>query len=118
MTIVATDVNLNSRQLTKVAKRAVLGLARTGTYGRNGSGDFTIAFTTEAKSIEETFNKTVRGDGALNPLYHATVEATEEAVVNALFKSETMTGYRGHTRYGLPLEQVKEIFNIYGGFND
>jgi D-aminopeptidase len=114
MMIVATDVLLNSRQLTKVAKRAVIGLARTGTFGGNGSGDFTVAFTTDAKSPEETFSKPVQGDGFLNILYQAAVEATEESIVNALFKSETMIGYQGHIRFELPLDQVREIFDRYG----
>jgi D-aminopeptidase len=114
MMIVATDVILNSRQLTKVAKRAILGLARTGTFVRNGSGDFTVAFTTDAKSPEEAFSKPVQGDEFLNVLYQAVVEATEESVVNALFKSETMIGYQGHRRFELPLDQVREIFGRYG----
>jgi len=114
MMIVATNVLLDSRQLTKLAKRAVLGLARTGTFGGNGSGDFALAFTTDAKSPEEALGKRVQGDGFLNVLYQAVVEATEESVVNALFKSETMIGYQGHTRFGLPLDQVREIFGRYG----
>jgi len=108
MMIVATDLALDSRQLWKVAKRAALGLARTGTYSGNGSGDFTIAFTTGKMP------PTVHGDESLNPVYKATVEATEEAVVNALFAAETMTGYKGHMRYALPLDQVREIFAHYG----
>ncbi|MFA5869646.1 MAG: P1 family peptidase [Candidatus Bathyarchaeia archaeon] len=108
MMIIATDLAVDSRQLWKVAKRAALGLARTGTYGGNGSGDFTIAFTTGKRSHEG------RGDEFLNPVYKATVEATEEAVVNALFAAETMTGYKGHIRYALPLDQVREIFGRYG----
>ena len=112
--IVATDVLLNSRQLTKVAKRAVLGLARTGTFGGNGSGDIAVAFTTDAKSPENAFSKPVQGDGFLNILYQAAVEATEESIINALFKSETMIGYQGHIRIELPLDQIREIFDRYG----
>ena len=103
MMIIATDIAVESRQLWKVAKRATLGLARTGTYGGNGSGDFTIAFTTGKKPHEK------RGDEFLNPIYKATVETTEEAVVNALFAAETMKGYQGHVRHALPLNQVTEI---------
>ncbi len=109
MMIVAIDLAVESRQLWKVAKRAAFGLARTGTYGGNGSGDFTIAFTTAKKSHREG-----NGDEFLNPVYKATAEATEEAVVNALFAAETMIGYKGHTRYALPLGQVREIFTRYG----
>ncbi len=103
MMIIATDIEIESRQLWKVAKRATLGLARTGTYGGNGSGDFTIAFTTGKKPHEK------RGDEFLNPIYKATVETTEEAVINALFAAETMKGYQGHVRHALPLNQVTEI---------
>jgi len=108
MMIVATDLTVESRQLWKIAKRAALGLARTGTFGGNGSGDFTIAFTTGKKPHEG------RGDDFLSPVYKATVEATEEAVINALFAAETMKGYKGHVRRALPLEQVRDIFKKYG----
>ncbi len=109
MMIVATDLALESRQLGKVAKRAALGLARTGTIGGNGSGDFTIAFTTGR--AEATMGK---GDGFLDPVYRATVEATEEAIINALFSAETMRGYQGHIRHALPLDQLGEIFAGHG----
>jgi D-aminopeptidase len=108
MMIIATDLAVDSRQLWKMAKRAALGLARTGTYSSNGSGDFTIAFTSGKK------HHTKHGDDFLNPVYKATVEATEEAIVNALFAAETMTGYEGHIRYAIPLEQLIEIFGRYG----
>ncbi len=120
MMIVATDLEVNSRQLWKVAKRAALGLARTGSFGSNGSGDFTIAFSTGKKTVEELVEKVPemnppgKGDGFLSPVYKATVEATEEAIVNALFAAETMVGVNGNTRYGLPLDQVRDIFNKYG----
>ena len=119
MMIVATDLAMDSRQLWKVAKRAALGLARTGSYGSNGSGDFTIAFTTGGKDVEGLMEawpgeRRPRGDGFLNPVYRATVEATEEAIVNALFMAETMVGRDGHTRYALPLDQLLEIFERYG----
>jgi len=109
MMVVATDLAMESRQLWKVAKRATFGLARTDTYGGNESGDFTIAFTT-GKRVHEQRN----GDEFLNPVYKATAEATEEAIVNALFAAETMTGHKGHVRYALSLDQVLEIFGRYG----
>ena len=120
MLIVATDLAMDSRQLWKVAKRAALGLARTGSYSGNSSGDFTIAFTTGNKTVEELYEMEPRmrpsvwGEGFLNPVYRATVEAIEEAIVNALFKAETMVGKEGNTRYGLPYDQVSEIFERYG----
>jgi D-aminopeptidase len=119
MMIVATDLDIDSRQLWKVAKRAALGLARTGSYGGNGSGDFTIAFTTRKKTVEElretipTQMRRFSGDSFLNPVYRATVEATEEAIVNALFKAETMIGRDGNTRYELPYDQVEPIMEKY-----
>jgi len=110
MMVVATDLAIESRQLWKVAKRAALGLTRTGSYGGNKSGDFTIAFTTGKREPETRSG----GDGFLSPVYKATVEATEEAIVNALFKAETMTGFEGHVRHALPLDQVEEVFGRYG----
>lgn len=119
MMIVATDVSLDTRQLWKTAKRTTMGLARTGSYSGNGSGDFTVAFTTGklprgeySSSLDEL--KGVTGDGILSPLYKATVEATEEAILNALFMAETMTGFQGHVRHALPLEQVETILRKYG----
>jgi len=109
MMIVATDLSMDSRQLWKVAKRAALGLARTGSFGGNSSGDFTIAFTT---SKNDPKNK--QGDSFLNPVYKATVEATEEAIINALFNAETLTGVNNRTVEALPIEQVKKILNKYG----
>jgi len=119
MIVLATDLALNSRQLWKAAKRAMLGVARTGSYGGATSGDFTIAFTTGRVSLEE-FKESVLGEAGLfgeeylNPIYKATVEAVEEAVVNALFKAETMVGINGNICYELPIEEVAEIFEKYG----
>lgn len=119
MMIVATDVDLGTRQLWKVAKRTAMGLARTGSYSGNSSGDFTIAFTTGklprqeyASSLDEL--KGAAGDGVMSPIYRATVEATEEAVLNALFTAETVTGFQGHVRHALPLDQVEVALSKYG----
>ncbi|OGD45579.1 hypothetical protein A3K69_08425 [Candidatus Bathyarchaeota archaeon RBG_16_57_9] len=119
MMVAATDVELDTRQLWKMAKRTTMGLARTGSYSGNGSGDFTIAFTTGrlprdeyASSLDEL--KGATGDGVLSPLYRATVEATEEAILNALFAAETMTGFQGHVRHALPLDQVEAVLKRYG----
>ena len=115
MMIVATDLDANSRQLWKVAKRAAMGLARTGSYGSNRSGDFTISFSTGERSVDELVEAVPsKGEGFMNPVYKATVEATEEAIVNALFRAETMVGRDGNTRYALPLDQVERIFEKYG----
>jgi D-aminopeptidase len=116
MMIVATDIEMESRQLWKMAKRTALGLSRTGSYSGNTSGDFTIAFTTGNHSQEDfmkSIDNTAKGEGWLNPVYKATVEATEEAIINALLMAETMTGYKGNTRYELPIDQTKEILYKY-----
>jgi len=120
MMIVATDLALDARQLGKVAKRAAIGLARTGSYGGNSSGDFTIAFTTSQKTVdglveaEPGLGRRDFGERFLDPVFRATVEATEEAIVNALFKAETMVGRDGNTRHALPLDQVEKIMERYG----
>ncbi len=108
MMIVATDLDIDTRQLWKLAKRTSLGLARTGAFSSNGSGDFTISFTTGKVPVEPQ-----KDDGFLSPLYKGVVEATEEAIINALFMAETMTGYMGHTRHALPLDQTLDILEWY-----
>jgi D-aminopeptidase len=114
MMIIATDLNINSRQLWKMAKRAILGLARTGSFSSNGSGDFTISFSTGEKSLGDLKESTKsRGEAFMNPVYRATVEVIEEAIVNALFAAETMIGRDGNSRYALPLDQVERIFEKY-----
>ncbi len=118
MMIVATNVALDSRQLWKVAKRTAMGLARTGSFSGNSSGDFTIAFTTGRLGLTE-YNDSypsltlLSREGVLSPLYLATVEATEEAIVNALFKAETMTGFNGNVRHALPLNETRKILEKY-----
>jgi len=118
MMIVATNVALDSRQLWKVAKRTAMGLARTGSYSGNSSGDFTIAFTTGKLGMTE-FSESdpaltrLSREGVLSPLYLATVEATEEAILNALFKAETMTGFNGHVRHALPLDEIRGVLKKY-----
>ena len=124
--VVATDLKLTSRQLWKVARRAILGVARTGSYGGVHSGDFVIAFSTSKRDIEPLIESVQKHGGRrekrgieldesfLNPVYRATVEATEEAIVNALFKAETMIGRDYHVRKAIPLDRVKEIMAKYG----
>ncbi|TRO51005.1 S58 family peptidase [Candidatus Bathyarchaeota archaeon] len=117
MMIVATDVTLESRQLWKLSKRTMLGLARTGSYSSNRSGDYSIAFTTGKLSREdfvESIDVPTVGDEFLSPLYNGVVEATEEAVLNALFKAETMRGYQGHIRYALPIEETLASLEGHG----
>lgn len=94
MIVVAVDVGLDARQLTRVARRAVFGMARVGSDFAEGSGDYAIAFT-----VAETVPVS---DSALNPVFVAVQEAVEEAVLNSLFMAETTVGYQGHTKYAVP----------------
>jgi D-aminopeptidase len=109
--IVATDAPLEARQLTRLAKRATLGLARTGSTARHGSGDFILAFST-ANVIphypkDPTYILTHLADTHLNPLISATVEATEEAILNALMMATTVVGRDGHRVDAIDLHRVK-----------
>ena len=113
--IIATDAPLDSRQLTRLAKRAALGLARTGSTARHGSGDFMLAFST-ANIIphypkESTYTVTHLADTHLNPLITATVESTEEAILNALTMATTVTGRDGHRVEAIDLDRVKALLD-------
>lgn len=117
MMIVATDIPLDARQLGRLARRAAMGLARTGTFASNGSGDFVIAFST-AQTIPHYADSRTRmvevlHDGEMNGAFLAAVEATEEAVYNALFCSTTVRGRDGHVREEFPVEQV--IAKLHSG---
>jgi D-aminopeptidase len=113
MIILATDAPLSSRNLERVAGRALLGLARTGSFMGNGSGDFVIAFST--KNLEEHGPaKPVRQvekleNDFVSPIFLATVESVEEAIYNSLFKATTVTG-NGRTVEAIPIERLREIF--------
>jgi D-aminopeptidase len=111
--IVATDAPLDSRQLTRLAKRAALGLARTGSTARHGSGDFILAFST-ANVIphypkERTYQLTHLADTHMNPLIAATVEATEEAILNALTTATTVVGRDDHRVDAISLPRLRAI---------
>ncbi|QPD06204.1 MAG: Beta-peptidyl aminopeptidase BapA [Candidatus Nitrospira kreftii] len=111
--VIATDAPLDGRQLTRLAKRAALGLARTGSTARHGSGDFMLAFST-ANVIphypkEPTYNLIQLADTHLNPLFTATVEATEEAILNALTTATTVTGRDGHRGEAIDLGRLKAL---------
>ena len=111
--VIATDAPLDGRQLTRLAKRAALGLARTGSTARHGSGDFILAFST-ANVIphypkEPTYNLTHLADTHLNPMITATVEATEEAILNALTMATTLVGRDGHRIDAINLDRLKAL---------
>ncbi len=111
--VVATDAPLDSRNLKRLAKRALLGIARTGGYYSNGSGDYAIAFSTAPqvrlahgeRSLTQKV-ELVRNE-AMSALFQATAEASEEAILNSLFKARTMTGKDGRRAEALPLEKLK-----------
>jgi D-aminopeptidase len=111
--VVATDAPLLPHQLKRLARRAALGLARTGSVAGNGSGDIFLAFSTAnaAAAAEESKVVDVRmlPNDAMGALFEATVGATEEAIVNALVAGHTMTGFRGKTVVGLPHDKVRAI---------
>jgi D-aminopeptidase len=99
--VLATDALLDHRQLRRLATRAGAGIARTGSSFGHGSGDFAIAFASKPnQSLDGSARTTAEmmNDIALDPLFDAAAEATEQAIVNALFAAETVTGYAGHTR--------------------
>jgi D-aminopeptidase len=113
MIVLATDAPLSARNLERLARRAVLGLARTGSIMSNGSGDFVIAFSTrnpepsEPAQLEREI--TVVENEAMSPLFLAAVEAVEEAVSNSLLRATTVTGHDGHTVEAIPVDAVREI---------
>lgn len=118
MIIVATDAPLESRNLERLAKRAMLGLAKTGGIASNGSGDYVIAFSTAEETkipYQSTspfkYGRVLRND-QMSPLFMATIEATEEAILNSLFAAESMQGHRGNIE-SLPIKKVMEIIKKY-----
>jgi D-aminopeptidase len=120
MIIVATDAPLSPRNLERLAKRAFLGIAHVGGFASNGSGDYVIAFSTHpevrrrpsAEGMTETYLELKNPE--MTPLFLAAVEATEEAILNSVFMSETMTGTRGRILEGLPVEDVMRIIGRAG----
>lgn len=120
MMVVLTDAPLDSRNLERLAKRAILGLSRTGGIASNGSGDYVIAVSTaEACRIPYQSENPVQTtpalrNGAMTPLFLATIEATEEAILNSLFAGETMVGRDGHKIEALPKEKVLEMLKAGG----
>ena len=115
--VVATDAPLIPTQLKRVARRVALGLGRDGSYSGDGSGDLFIAFSTAnpgAIGPKGLHQITMMPNDELDPIFLATVQATEEAVVNAMVAAETMTGINGHKVIGLPHDQLREILKKYG----
>jgi D-aminopeptidase len=114
--VVATDAPLIPTQLNRIAKRVSLGLARTGSFSGNGSGDIFIAFSTAnagADDVGSVRHVEMLPNDSLNALFLATVQSTEEAVVNALVAAETMTGIDNHTVQALPHDRLREVLKKY-----
>jgi D-aminopeptidase len=119
MVIVATNAPLDSRNLKRLAARALLGVTGTGSAASNGSGDYAIAFSTAPQVRIHTEDKTLTRhvevliNDAISPLFLAAIEATEEAVYNSLFRATTTIG-QGHTAQALPIEKTTEILKRHG----
>ena len=114
--VVATDAPLLAHQLKRLARRAALGVARTGSSSGNGSGDIFVAFSTAnagASKQEGTIQLTMLPNDRMNPLFEATVQASEEAIVNALVAAETMIGVDGHKVIALPHDRLREVMRKY-----
>lgn len=116
--VIATDAPIDARHLKRMASRAISGLARTGSAMTNGSGDYAIAFSTNnrLKQLENgqtTRNLTLLSNDAMSPLFLATIEATEEAILNSLFRATTIKGREGRTVEALPLEKTLTILRKY-----
>jgi len=115
MVVVATDAPLDSRNLKRLAKRALLGIVRTGGFYSNGSGDYAIAFSTAEglriprSSRSPTLSIKVLRNSQMSPLFLAAAEACEEAILNSMFRSEAMEGRDGNKAEALPLDKIKEI---------
>ena len=120
MIVLATDAPLGDRNLARLARRGLFGLARTGASFSNGSGDYAIAFSTHPAVRRNTSNRdpaAVRelpNDG-ISPLFQAAIEATEEAILNSLFTAVTVTGYRGSVGEAIPLARVAAMMPVDPG---
>jgi D-aminopeptidase len=112
--LVATDAPLLPHQCARLAQRAALGIARTGGAGEDSSGDLLLAFAVGNRDPEATRGATVLANAELNPLFYASIEATEEAILNALLAAETMTGRDGATAHALPHEALLEVMRRFG----
>jgi len=133
MIIVATDAPLDHRNLLRLAKRAIIGMGKTGGIESNGSGDYVIAFSTDTASRvaytakqprltapagQEIINIPVLQNDEMSPLFLATIEATEEAIINSLFAAKTVTGRNGNKAESLPLEKVIPILKKYNSIQN
>jgi len=114
MIVVATDAPLDARQLHRLAARAILGMARVGSTGSNGSGDYAIAFSTTNR-ISQTATRPQPlpplSEDALSPLFEAVIDATEEAILNSMLKATTVQGFRNHRAEAIPVPQLRALLH-------
>tara|TARA_B110000977_G_C11023165_1_gene472121 strand:- start:12 stop:1208 length:1197 start_codon:yes stop_codon:yes gene_type:complete len=121
MIVVATDAPLTARNLDRVASRAIMGLARTGSFASNGSGDYVVAFSTDPKVRKPRVSELpvtveVLVNESMTPLFAATAEATEEAIYNAIFKATTVSSSRGELQ-AIPISDLMGILEKYQALN-
>ena len=121
MMVVATDAPLTARNLDRLSRRAIMGLARTGSHASNSSGDYVIAFSTASEVRRDRSARTPESavslpNPAMSPLFAATIEATEEAIYNAVLRATSVSG-RGRTLPALPLDETQAILERYGVLN-
>jgi D-aminopeptidase len=114
MIVIATDSPVDAHQLQRISKRALAGMARTGSTFANGSGDYVIAFSTAFRVSPTSVQRsivapTMLQNVDLTPLFEAAAEATEEAIYNSLLRATTVRGRDGHVAEAIPLEQLKQI---------
>ncbi|MGI8644266.1 MAG: P1 family peptidase, partial [Thermomicrobiales bacterium] len=117
--LVATDAPLIPIQCRRLAQRASLGIGRVGGLGENGSGDLMLAFTTahhglQPDEVSSPISVSMLAQSGMNPLFEAVVEATEEAIVNALCAATTMTGANNRVVHELPLDALEAVMRRYG----
>jgi|TARA_B110000879_G_scaffold12792_1_gene16001 D-aminopeptidase len=121
MMVAATDAPLTARSLDRLELRAIMGLARTGSFASNGSGGYVIAFSSnpdvrKPRISNEPVANSVLVNSSMSPLFSATAEATEEAIYNAIFKATTITSDRG-TLEAVPIDRIMEILVKYKALN-
>jgi len=119
--VIATDAPLLPHQLKRIAERATLGIGRTGGIGSNSSGDIFIAFSTAnpgAAGSSDLIKLNMLPNDWINPLFTATIQAVEEAVLNAMIAAETMEGINGHVVYAIPHDRLRAILKAHGRLNE
>jgi len=118
--IVATDAPLLPHQLKRLARRVSLGLGRNGSISGNGSGDIFIAFSTAnqgAAAVDTVVDLKMLPNDKMNPVFEATVEATEESIINAMVAATSMTGIDNHHVSALPHDQLRAVLKKYNRLN-